>query len=194
MAKRVSIPMLTTLKDELIKEIKKMKEEWNPRVLTQERMEEIKNSVEYLIGKEYFDDEIEIFTPSGSSLKSFMKNIIRSADLNRWKNYAHPQNIGGIIFKPTNKSLQGWMLISPQKIAFITKLDMGWVMSNKKGYNSVQLLDDACKGKRIRWKGDSSIPIFYINFQPQNFTVEVKEFMDDLKNILLHIKVVKICD
>lgn len=184
----------TSSHDKLVEEIQKLKEEWNPRILTQEKMEEIKNSVEYLIKEEYFDEEIEIFTSSGSSLK-YMKNIIKSADLNRWKNYSQPKMIGGIIFKPTSKSLQGWILISPQKIAFIAQLDMGWVMSNKKGYDSTQLLDEVCKGKKIRWKGDSSTPIFYINFSSKNFRVEkVKEFIEDLKNVLSDIKIVKICD
>ena len=142
-----------------------------------------------------FDNEIEIFTPSGSSLKSFMKNIIRSADLNRWKNYRHPQNIGGIIFNPTSKSLQGWVMISPQKIAFSAKLDIGWVKTNTKGYDSTQLLDKACKDRKIRWKGDSSIPIFYTNYSPKNFTVEkVKDFISELKNILSDIRIVKIHD
>jgi len=195
MVKRVSMPMPVTPRNELINEIQNLKEEWNPRVLTQERMDEIKNSVEYLVEKEYFDNEIEIFTPSGSSLKSFMKNIIRSADLNRWKNYRHPQNIGGIIFNPTSKSLQGWVMISPQKIAFSAKLDIGWVKTNTKGYDSTQLLDKACKDRKIRWKGDSSIPIFYTNYSPKNFTVEkVKDFISELKNILSDIRIVKIHD
>lgn len=194
MSKRVLMPVPITPKDELIKEIQKMKEEWNPRILTQKEMNEIKNSVEYLTQKENFDDEIEIYTPSGS-LSSLPKGVVKSADLDRWKNYSHPSMVGGIIFNPTSKSLQGWIMISPQKIAFSAKLDIGWVKTNTKGHNSAQLLDEACKDKKIKWKGDSSIPILYTNFQPQNFTVEkIKEFIDDLKNILSHIKVVKICD
>lgn len=156
---------------------------WHPNSLTDDDWKEVTKAYQFFTNNEYFSDKIHVFTDSNRELKGHYVKILKYSDIQRWREYARPESIGCIVFDPTEYSLQGMFMLSPKRLAFLGRLDIGAVITNPYITNSRELLNEVCESNNVKWMGDSAMPIIYRNYRKYQHS-NVNEFFTVLKGII----------